>query len=58
MKKMRSDIEVYCGFFLIPMVLTGQTTFIAPVMYWQMTRMRYMISASLQAAWMRFDQAI
>ena len=54
-KKMRSDIEVYCGFMLIPLALVGTASWMAPLTYWQMSRMRYMISVSLQQAWMRFD---
>ena len=57
-KKMRSDIEVYCGFMMIPLALVGTASWMAPLTYWQMTRMRYMISVNLQQAWMRFDQQV
>ena len=55
-KRMRGDMEVYQGFFLIPMALTGQAGWMSILTYWQLTRMRYMISVHLQAAWVRFDQ--
>lgn len=40
----RADCEVWVGFALIVLVLLGSTHWIAPIIYWQYTRMRYVIN--------------
>lgn len=49
-RHMRSDMEVYCGFFLITMVFTGAGSFFAVITFWQMMRVRYMINPQIQSS--------
>ena len=51
----KADLEVYCGFFLIVGIFLGASNMMAAIFYWQMMRMRYMISPSIQAAFAKFD---
>jgi hypothetical protein len=57
-RQIKSDMEVYCGFYLIGMVFLGGANFLSVILFWQMQRMRYMISVPLQMAFQRLDQNI
>lgn len=46
-RQVKSDMEVYCGFYLIGMVFLGGANFLSVILFWQMQRMRYMISVPL-----------
>ena len=54
----KSDMEVYCGFFLVVMVFMGGANFVSVVMFWQMQRMRYMMNMNTQLAFSRLDVKI
>jgi len=51
-------MEVYCGFYLIGMIFLGGSSLLSVMMFWQMQRMRYMISNPLQMAFTRLDSNI
>lgn len=51
-------MEVYCGFYLIGMIVLGGSSLLGVMMFWQMQRMRYMISTNLQMAFTRMDSNI
>ena len=44
---MRSDIEVYIGLYLIVVWFLGWSSFIEIILYWQLMRMRYMMSYNI-----------
>lgn len=46
-RQIKADMEVYCGFYLIGMIFLGGANFLGVVMFWQMQRMRYMVSVPL-----------
>lgn len=45
--EMRSDIEVYIGLYLIVVWFLGWSSFIEIILYWQLMRMRYMMSYNI-----------
>ena len=55
---MRYDIEVYLGFYLIIMLPFGSSNLFAIMLYWQLARVRYMISTGVQGGWTRVDGTI
>ena len=38
----RSDLEIYVGFFITGLIFFGQSSFVNVFLFWQMMRMRYM----------------
>ncbi|CDW87014.1 secy-independent transporter protein [Stylonychia lemnae] len=56
--EMRSDFEVYIGLYLIVVWFIGWSNFLQIIIYWQLMRVRYMMSANLQAAFRRLDTKI
>lgn len=57
-RQIKADMEVYCGFYLIGMIFLGGANFLGVIMFWQMQRMRYMVSVPLQMGFQRLDQNI
>ena len=55
---MKFDTECYLGFYLIVMCLIGSGNFLSVMLYWQLARVRYMVSYGVQGAWARFDNKI
>ena len=49
---------MYCGFYLIGMLFLGGANIMGVVLFWQMQRMRYMVSMPLQMGFSRMDQNI
>ncbi|TNV77119.1 hypothetical protein FGO68_gene678 [Halteria grandinella] len=56
--ELKSDIEIYIGLYLIAVWFVGWSSLITILMYWQIMRVRYMMSAHSQAAFRRIDQKI
>jgi hypothetical protein len=54
---LKSDIEIYVGFFLIACIFIGRTNMIGVFSFWQMMRVRYMMSVQTQMAFSRLDQS-
>jgi len=52
----RHDCEVYMGFYLTFGILLGNSGIMTALLYWQIMRMRYLMSPACQQAWTRFDQ--
>lgn len=52
---MRSDIEVYLGIYLIVVWFLGWSNVIQIFLYWQLMRVRYMMSYNIQGAFRRLD---
>ena len=55
---LKYDIEAYLGFYLIIMLFFGSSNLFAIMLYWQLARVRYMISNGVQAGWTRVDGTI
>lgn len=55
---MKYDIEVYLGFYMIVMMFVGASNLMAIMLYWQLTRVKYMVNYGAQAAWKRLDDNI
>lgn len=53
--EMRSDIEIYLGFYLIIGWFLGWSNLIQIVLFWQLMRVRYMMSYNIQGAFRRLD---
>ena len=53
---LRSDLEVYTGFYLIIGWFLGMSTIISIVLYWQCLRVRSMLNNQTMLAFTRFDQ--
>jgi len=53
--ELKSDIEVYIGIYLIVVWFIGWSSFLSILMYWQIMRLRYMISTHIQMAFKRID---
>lgn len=53
---MKYDSEIYVGLYLTFAVFFGGSTMISMFSFWQMTRMRYMVSPQSQLAFQRLDQ--
>ena len=56
--ELKADIELYIGFYLIAVWFIGWSSLITIIMFWQIMRLRYMISAHTQAAFRRLDGKI
>jgi len=56
--ELKSDIEIYIGLYLIAVWFVGWSSLITILMYWQIMRVRCMMSAHSQAAFRRIDQKI
>lgn len=56
--ELKSDIEIYIGLYLIAVWFVGWSSLITILMYWQIMRVRYMMSAHSQAAFRRIDLKI
>ena len=54
----KHDVEVYLGFYLIVMALLGGGNLLAVMLYWQLMRVRYMVSYGCQGGWKRMDEKI
>ena len=46
-RNIKGDIEVYAGFYVIASIVLGGNTVIGAFFYWQMMRIRYMLSPPL-----------
>ena len=57
-RQIKADMEVYCGFYLVGMIFLGGANFMGVIMFWQVQRMRYMVSVPLQMGFQRLDQNI
>lgn len=53
--ELKSDMEIYIGLYLIAVWFIGWSSLITILMYWQIMRVRYMMSAHSQAAFRRID---
>ena len=51
----KSDIEVYAGFYLVVTFFIGGNSLLAIFFYWQMMRMRYMMNPNLQGSFGKLD---
>ena len=54
---MRHDMEVYMGVYVTLGIFLGVSSIIIVLLYWQIMRMRYLMSSSCQQAFYRFDQS-
>ena len=54
---MRHDIEVYMGVYLTLGILLGISSIMTTLVYWQIMRVRYLLSPACQQAYTRFDAA-
>ena len=52
---MKHDCEVYMGLYLTFGILIGSSGIMTALLYWQIMRMRYLMSPPCQQAWGRFD---
>ena len=55
---MRSDIELYIGFFQVVGIFFGYSTMFSALIYWQLMRVRYLMSYNIQGAFRRLDTKI
>lgn len=55
---LRSDIEVYIGFYLIVTWFLGWSNIISIIVYWQLLRIKYIINYNTKAAFTRIDEKI
>ena len=55
---MKGNLEVYVGIYMIVGILIGGSSFMAAMFYWQMMRMRYMISPNIQKAFSKINYDI
>jgi hypothetical protein len=53
--ELKADTEVLIGFYLIVVWFLGWSSLLTIMMYWQIQRLRYMISVNQQAAFKRID---
>ena len=53
---MRHDIEVYMGVYVTLGIIIGGSSIVQALLYWQIMRMRYLMSPACQQAFQRFDQ--
>jgi hypothetical protein len=54
----RGSVEVYVGFYLVAAIPVGMSNVMAAMMYWQMMRMRYMMSPIIQGAFTKLHADI
>ena len=52
---LRHDLEVYMGLYLTLGILVGISSILTTLLYWQIMRMRYLMSPATQEAFARFD---
>jgi len=52
---MRSDLEVYTGFYLIIGWFFSMSTLVSILLYWQVARVRAMLNPQTKLAFVRFD---
>lgn len=57
-QELEADTEVYLGIYLIAVLFLGWSSFLTIIMFWQIMRVRYMMSAHSKAAFRRIDQKI
>ena len=55
---MRSDIEIYLGFYLLVTLFIGRGSFVSLIVYWQLIRIKYIINYNTKAAFTRMDAKI
>ena len=55
---LKNDLEIYAGFYTIIGIFVGFSSLMNVVFYWQMMRMRYMMSPGIQAAFAKLDYGI
>jgi hypothetical protein len=55
MRMIKSDIEVYAGFYIIITMFIGANSLLAVFFFWQMMRMRYMMNPNLQGSFGKLD---
>lgn len=55
---MKSDIEVYIGIYLVVVWFLGWSNILTIMMYWQVLRLRYMISSGTQGGFRRVNAKI
>jgi hypothetical protein len=51
-------MEIYVGIYLVLGIFIGGSTLMSAIMYWQMVRLRYMVSVPTQLAFQRLDQSL
>ena len=56
--ELKSDIEVYIGFYLIVSWFAGLANLVSILFYWQVMRIHYMLSHNCQNAFSRFDRKL
>ena len=54
--QMRADCEVWIGFALIGLTVAGYSHWISPIIYWQYTRMRYVINYFSQCSFRSLNE--
>ena len=54
---LRHDLEVYMGLYLTFGIFIGLSSILTTLLYWQIMRMRYLMSPACQQAYVRFDAA-
>ena len=52
---LRHDLEVYLGVYLTLGIPLGVSSILTTLLYWQIMRMRYLMSPACQEAYVRFD---
>jgi hypothetical protein len=57
-QELEADTEVYLGIYLIAVFFIGWSSFLTIIMFWQIMRVRYMMSANSKAAFRRIDKKI
>jgi hypothetical protein len=50
LEELKSDIEVYTGFYLLAMIAFGWISFMQPMIYWQIMQVRYIINKKINKA--------
>ena len=55
---LRHDLEVYMGLYLTVGIFLGVSSILTTLLYWQIMRMRYLMSPACQQAYVRFDATV
>ena len=58
MWQLRHDLEVYMGIYLTLGIFLGISSIMTTILYFQIMRMRYMMSPACQQAYTRFDASV
>lgn len=58
MIQLKSDVEVYIGIYVVAVWFIGWSNILTIMMYWQIMRLRYMMSANVQGAFTRVHSKI